>query len=98
MMMTSAKCRPSVLHLMGLRDPECFSGLAQIGRFDPEHPAVAPGARPVFALDEIPALLSAQLEPCGSCRIREGGAVFRDGVQLGPTRAMRERRDTDQVV
>ena len=28
----------------GLRDPQCFCGLAQIGRFDPEHPAVAAGA------------------------------------------------------
>ncbi len=55
------------------------------------------GARPVFALDEKPAFLGAQLEPCGPGRPRERGAVCRDEVQLGSACAMRECRDTDQV-
>jgi hypothetical protein len=44
-----------------------------------------------------PLFFSAQLEPGGSGRLHERGAVFRDEVQLGPACAMRERRDTDQV-
>jgi hypothetical protein len=58
---------------------------------------VGNGARPVFAVGEKPALLSAQLEPGGSGRLHERGAVFRDEVQLGPACAVRERGDTDQV-
>src|SRR5215471_20976402 len=53
-------------------------------------PAQDLGHRPrsVFALDEEPAFLGAQLEPCGFCSLCAHDAVFRDEVQLGSACAM----------